>query len=429
MSSEIKRGVFVFEQTEAEPIGSVLYDEHIKLTDKNRMSAFAGFLMPLWYSSVSAEHQAVRQTAGLFDCSHMGVLEAAGPQAKDFLNTVFTNNVNKLIDGKAQYGYVLDAAGNVLDDIIVYRRAEDKYMVVVNAANEPKIKAYFKALLNGEAVIDAEKPDRRLEYKPAVRDMRDIRSGGDCRVDLALQGPASMDILLQLIEDEQVKGQIKELKPFRFIETAVGGIDCIVSRTGYTGAAMGFELYVHPDKAPELWSKLLREGKSFGLLPCGLGARDSLRIEAGLPLYGHELDGPFNISPFPAGYSFAVKLDKEFFIGRAAMQKEAEQYNIEVVRLGLAGAKGIRPVRGNDAVLIGSGECIGWVLSCAKVSDKQIALALVSRDALKAGDSVGLYYLARNEGQVKKGRKQKVQKGESLETDITGITLSRFAKF
>jgi len=428
LSSNTKTGEFLFEQKDVEAKGSALYNEHIKLTDKSHIAAFAGFLMPLWYTSIGAEHRAVREAAGLFDCSHMGVLEAAGPYAKEFLNIVFTNDVNKLSDGKAQYGYIIDAAGNVLDDIIIYRRAEDKYMVVVNAANEPKIKAYFLGLLNNEVVIDANEPNRRLKNKPVIRDMRDVKSTSDCRVDLALQGPAAMNIVLELIGDERVRGRIKGLKGFRFIETMVAGIDCIVSRTGYTGAAMGFELYVHPDKAPSLWSKLLEKGKSFGLVPCGLGARDSLRIEAGFPLYGHELAGPFNISPFQAGYSFAVKLDKEFFIGKAAMQKEAERYNTEVARIELPGAKGVRPVRGNDAVLDG-GECVGWVLSCAKVDDKQIALALVSRDVIKEGEIVGVYYLARNEGQVKKGRKQEMKKSENAEADITGITLSRFAKF
>jgi len=428
LSSNTKTGEFLFEQKDVEAKGSALYSEHIKLTDKSHIAAFAGFLMPLWYTSIGAEHRAVREAAGLFDCSHMGVLEAAGPYAKEFLNIVFTNDVNKLSDGKAQYGYIIDAAGNVLDDIIIYRRAEDKYMVVVNAANEPKIKAYFLGLLNNEVVIDANEPNRRLKNKPVIRDMRDVKSTSDCRVDLALQGPAAMNIVLELIGDERVRGRIKGLKGFRFIETMVAGIDCIVSRTGYTGAAMGFELYVHPDKAPSLWSKLLEKGKSFGLVPCGLGARDSLRIEAGFPLYGHELAGPFNISPFQAGYSFAVKLDKEFFIGKAAMQKEAERYNTEVARIELPGAKGVRPVRSSDAVLDG-GECVGWVLSCAKVDDKQIALALVSRDVIKEGEIVGVYYLARNEGQVKKGRKQEMKKSENAEADITGITLSRFAKF
>jgi glycine hydroxymethyltransferase len=428
LKTDEKRGVFVFEQQDAPAKESCLYSEHIKMVDKSRLAAFAGFLMPLWYSSVSEEHQAVRNTAGLFDCSHMGVLEAVGPEAFGFLNTVFTNDLAKVNDGGAQYGYILDAAGNVLDDIIIYRRTEHKFMVVVNAVNEPKIKAYFNALIKGKAIIDAENPKRKLEFRPGIRDMRDTSSGSDCRVDLALQGPRSPDIILALIKDEQVKDKIGELKPFKFVETDIEGVECIVSRTGYTGAGVGFEIYVHPEKAPRIWSAVLRTG-SFGLRPCGLGARDSLRIEAGLPLYGHELAGEYNISPFEAGYGFAVKLQKEFFIGKAAMQRESEQYNMEIARLEFPGEKGVRPIRQNDGVLSGSGECIGWVLSCAKVGDKQTALALVARGALKQSDAAGLYYLARNESQRQKGKKIKVEKAEVLQADIAGTTLSRFAKF
>ena len=429
MKTDEKKGVFVFEQQDAPAKESCLYSEHIKMVDKSRLAAFAGFLMPLWYSSVSEEHQAVRNTAGLFDCTHMGVLEAVGPEAFGFLNTVFTNDLAKVSDGGAQYGYILDAAGNVLDDIIIYRRTEQKFMVVVNAVNEPKIKAYFNALIKGKAIIDTENPKRKLEFRPGIRDMRDTSSGSDCRVDLALQGPRSLDIILALIKDEQVKEKIGELKPFKFVETDIEGIECIVSRTSYTGAGFGFEIYVHPEKAPAVWSAVLRTGSSFGLRPCGLGARDSLRIEAGLPLYGHELAGEYNISPFEAGYGFAVKLGKEIFIGKAAMQRESEQYNMEIARLEFPGEKGVRPIRQNDGVLSGSGECIGWILSCAKVGDKQTALALVARGALKQSDAAGLYYVARNESQRQKGKKIKVEKAEVLQADIAGTTLSRFAKF
>ena len=429
MESAISAGAFVFEQKEIPPKKSALYNEHIKLIDKNRLAPFAGFLMPLWYSSISEEHKAVRTTAGLFDCSHMGVLEVTGPQAFGFLNMVYTNDLSRIQAGRAQYGYIIDAAGNVLDDIIIYRRAEEKFMVVVNAANEPKIKAYFQALLKGEAIADAENHDRKLKYKPQIRDMREVSGSADCRVDLAVQGPASMDIILGMVEDRQAKARIGEMKPFSFVETSVAGVAAIVSRTGYTGAGVGFELYVHPAEAPKIWSAILARGKSAVILPCGLGARDSLRIEAGLPLYGHELAGPYDISPFEAGYSFAVKLGKEFFIGKAPMQRRSEEYNMEVARFEFAGTGGVRPVRQNDGVLDELGECIGWVLSCAKAGDKQIALALAAREMVKEFAPVGLYYLARNDSQAKKGKKKAVEKGEKLQQDIAGVTLSRFAKF
>ncbi len=403
----------------------MLYKEHLRLTGKSHLAPFAGFLMPLWYSSINEEHISVRNAAGLFDCSHMGVLEVTGPHAAGFLNTITTNDINKLSPCSAQYSYILDAAGNVLDDIIIYTRAENKYMVVVNAANEPKIKAYLKALQNDQIIIDADNPDRKLEHKPDIRDMRDTSTGLDCRVDIALQGPASMDILLKIIKGDE----IKNLKPFKLFETTIDHIDCIISRTGYTGAKLGYELFVHPKKAPLLWNKLLKNGKPLGLSPCGLGARDSLRIEAGLPLYGHELAGQFNISPFEAGYGWAVKLEKQFFIGKTQMQKRAAIFDMKVERIEFAGQKGIRPVRQNDGILDDSGQCIGWVLSAAKAGEKQFALVHVIKDALNENAAVGIYYLARNQSQIEKGKKQNVQKGQPLEPDITGTVVSRFEKF
>jgi len=422
-------GKFVFEPSEIVPVGSALYQEHLKLIDKSHIAVFAGHSMPLWYSSISIEHKAVRQTAGIFDCTHMGVLEIAGADAPEFLNSVTTNEINNLAVGDAQYCYILDAAGNVLDDIITYRRMVDKFMVVVNAVNEPKIKAYLAAIKNEQAVIDVDNPDKKLEYKPAIRSMRDSNAGCDCRVDIALQGPAAINILFTLTKDKKLKQRIENLKSFKFVETTIENADCLISRTGYTGAKIGFELFVHPKKAPQLWNKLLQNGKSLGLLPCGLGARDSLRIEAGLPLYGHELAGPFNISPFEAGYGWAVKLKKEFFIGKAAIEAREKLSNMKVVRLELPGAKGIRPVRQNDGVLNSNGKCIGWVLSSAKAGEKQFALGFVSKETIKENDPVGIYYLARSQNQIQKGKKRHVEKQENLEADIVGKTVSRFAKF
>jgi glycine cleavage system T protein len=429
MKKELAVGTFVFEQKDAEAAESALYQKHIALTNKSHIAAFAGFLMPLWYSSISQEHNAVRKTAGMFDCTHMGVLEVTGPQAEPFLNIISTNDVSKLEPGSAQYSYIIDAAGNVLDDIIIYRREKEKFMVVVNAANEPKIKTYIKGLLSGQVVIDADNPSRKLQYKPIVRDMRDTNSGSDGRVDIAVQGPASADVVLNLLKNRNDKEAIRNLKSFHFFETTIDGIDCIISRTGYTGAKVGFEFYVHPVKAGRIWDMILSAGKQFGLLPCGLGSRDSLRTEAGLPLYGHELDGQFGISPFEAGYNWAVKLQKDFFIGKAAMQKRAQNYNMEVARIELPGEKGVRPVRQNDAVIDSSGSCIGWILSCAKVAYKQIALAYVGRDSIKEGTALGVYYIVRSSGQVLAGRKKNIGKGERLDADITGKGLSRFAKF
>ena len=302
-------------------------------------------------------------------------------------------------------------------------------MVVVNAGNEPKIKAYLAALQSGKAILDIDNPKRKLELNPVISDMKDAGFGSDGRVDIALQGPASLDILLALTQDEKIKEQIKEIKPFKFVQTVIAGIDCIISRTGYTGAKISFELFVSPAKAAQLWELLLENGKSFGLEPCGLGARDSLRIEGGLPLYGHELAGDFDISPFEAGYGWAVKLQKEFFIGKNAMQQRAKDYDMQVARIKISAAAGIRPVRQNDAVLDENDKCVGWILSCAKAGENQFALAYVQKEVAEENQSLGIYYLARSKKQIEDGKKQSVQKSERLKKDIEAITVSRFEKF
>ncbi|MGB7582495.1 MAG: glycine cleavage system aminomethyltransferase GcvT [Sedimentisphaerales bacterium] len=422
MAEKMTAGAFVFESPASSPVGSVLYDEHLKLTDKSHIAEFAGYLMPLWYSSIAEEHSAVRQRAGIFDCTHMGALEVVGPNAESFLDAVTTNNVRTLQVGSAQYSYLLDAAGNVLDDIIIYRRDKEKFMVVVNASNEPKAKAYLAALQAGKTKIDLAKPDRKIKTAP-VRDMRDTKTGPDCRVDIAIQGPSSPDVLCKLA-DASVGQQLKNLKSFTFCQAKLANIDCIISRTGYTGAKVCFELFVHPKDAANLWQKLI----DAGALPCGLGARDSLRVEAGLPLYGHELDGPYNISPFEAGYGWAVKLDKDFFIGKAAMEKISKTCKMKVARLELSGEKGVRPVRQNDPV-ISDCVCVGWVLSSATAGSRQIAIVYMDKDKAVEGNSVDIYYLARSESQKNKGRKQAVQQGERINGDITGKVVSRFEKF
>ncbi len=429
LESSDRQGNFIFNPEPAEPAGTVLYQKHLSSAAKSHMADFAGSLLPLWFTSISAEHEAVRNTAGLFDCTHMGILEVTGSDAQQFLNQLTTNDVARLEPGRAQYSYILDAAGNILDDIIVCRRSKEKFLVVVNAANEPKIKTYLQALQNNTATVDIEDAARKLPAEVTIRDMRDTNSGSDCRVDIALQGPASLNLLLELLKDKKSQDIVESLKPFCFVETSISGIDCIISRTGYTGAKVGFELLVHPEDAPSVWQTLLTNGRRFSVVPCGLGARDSLRIEAGLPLYGHELAGEFDISPFEAGYPWAVKLDKEFFIGKAVMQKRAERISMLVSRIELPGAKGVRPARPDDAIVESDGRCVGSVLSCAKVGEKQIALAYVQKDTAQPGTEIGLYYLARNQSQLQKGRKQSVELSQTVEADITGKIVTRFAKF
>ncbi|NQV34064.1 MAG: glycine cleavage system aminomethyltransferase GcvT, partial [Phycisphaeraceae bacterium] len=327
---------FTFKEASQDAMGSVLHEAHLKRVAPSRLAPFAGTLMPLWFSSIQEEHHAVRSTAGLFDCTHMGVLSIRGEESVGFINSVATNQVARLADGQAQYAYLLNADGAILDDIIVYKRTDTDFLMVVNAGNAAKIKAWFKGLLADEFVIEPSDPNRSVTPKPVIEDLNPTSDNG--LVDIALQGPVSMDLLAQIFDGEVES--LRAMKPFRFLDGSLNGINCVISRTGYTGAAMGFELLVHPKKACELWTLLLDKGESLGVLPCGLGARDSLRIEAGLPLYGHELAGEYGITPPEAGYGWAVKLDKDFFIGKAAMVKNREETTQKVVRVALPGGRG-----------------------------------------------------------------------------------------
>jgi glycine hydroxymethyltransferase len=402
---------------------SVLYQCHLSLAQKSHLAPFAGYLMPLWYSSISAEHQAVRKTAGIFDCTHMGIIGITGADAADFLNLITTNDASTLQKGRAQYSYILDTQGQVLDDIIVYHRSQNNFMVVVNACNEQKINTYLMELQNGKICIDVNNPGRELPQRVEIRDMHNINGGADYKVDMAVQGPVSGELLGRLADDK-LRTTVENLKSFTFVEGLIDGTECIISRTGYTGEKIGFELFVHPSAATVLWRKLLDKGKDLGVLPCGLGARDSLRIEAGLPLYGHELAGPFDISPFEAGYGWAVKHEKEFFIGKEAVAERAKKTDMQVARIELPGQKGIRPVRQDDCVVNMRGECVGWVLSCAKVDDTQIALVYVKKNIAIEGTELAVHYMPR-----KVNHSQRTQLGEKIESDISGKALSRFARF
>lgn len=427
MGAHKQKREFVYSAPTSEAVGSVLYEDHLQRVPKSRLAPFAGYLMPLWFSSIAEEHRAVRENAGLFDCTHMGVLVLSGPQAQGFLNVVTTNDITRLVPGKAQYAYILNHQGQVLDDIIVYQRRDEDYLLVVNAANHAKIKAYFAGLLQDALIIDGDEPERSLGFKPVLHDLGTNTENG--LVDIALQGPNSFEILGAVLTDDAARDAMLQLKPFHFTNVQIRDIPCLVARTGYTGATRGLELLVHPDQASRLWNLLLEQGEAAGLLPCGLGARDSLRIEAGLPLYGHELAGEFDISPCAAGYGWAVKLEKGFFIGQAAMRKLVETYSQTVVRLEIPGGRGVRPVRPQDPVLGSDGACQGWVLSSASAAGRQFALAYVDRTWAETAKEVGLYYLARSAAQAKQGRRESAKQQEKLAPDLSGVITTRFAKF
>ena len=326
---------------------------------------FAGWEMPVWYTTVKEEHAATRTAAGLFDCAHMGVYQAEGPDACAFLDSVTGNDIGALALGDSLYTHFLDPDANVIDDLLVYRRGVEKYLVVVNASNDDKDWAWLNAVKDGKVKVDNARPwARAFGRNVTLRNLRDPKEGADMKVDLALQGPRSRDILLSLDMDTDTKNRIKRLQRTQLCEAKINGLDLVVSRTGYTGERMAFELFVHPDKAVELWDALIEVGTPKGLKPNGLGARDSLRTEAGLPLYGHEMGGELNLGVSEAGFGSYVKTYKPWFIGRDAYIARETKRAAEVVRFTFE-ETGVRMAHNGDPVVDKRGRTIGVVTSCA----------------------------------------------------------------
>lgn len=260
-----------------------------------RMVPFAGWLMPVSYSGILDEHRAVRAAAGLFDLGHMGQVAVDGPDALPFLQSVTTNDIAALGPGDAQYSLLPNPEGGVIDDIIVYRYPDRPgYFVVVNASNRDKDVAWLQA-----------QRDARPELAVDVRDIS-YELGM-----VAIQGPRAEAIVSRLTDDD-----LAGLGAFQWRRSSVAGIPSFIARTGYTGED-GFEFYVSQDRTGELWDALVAEGTPAGLVPVGLGARDTLRLEARMPLYGNELAD--DIGPLEAGLGWAVKLDKGPFVGSEAI--------------------------------------------------------------------------------------------------------------
>jgi glycine hydroxymethyltransferase len=357
------------EPAEGNPKFTSLHETHKALGAK--MVPFAGWDMPVWYTSVVEEHLAVRQTAGLFDVSHMGVYDVRGADAASFLDSVCGNDCGGLLPGESLYTHFLTPEADVVDDTLVYRRGQDNYLVVVNASNDDKDRTWLESVRDGKVRIDNKRPGARTYgYEAALRNLRDLKSGEAMRVDIALQGPKSREVLLEMGVTAETRARIMKLKRTELCDAKVGGFDLIVSRTGYTGEKMAFELFVHPERAVDFWNTVLKVGEPFGVKPIGLGARDSLRTEAGLPLYGHEMGlgsgkfGEGDLGVAEGGFGSYVKPYKPWFIGREAyIAREKERKGV-VVRFRFDEQR-VRLAHNGDPVVDLSGKRIGWVTSCA----------------------------------------------------------------
>ncbi len=351
-----------------------LYETHKSLGAK--MVPFAGWDMPVWYTSVVEEHLATRQAAGLFDVSHMGVYDITGPDAASFLDSVCGNDVGGLLPGESLYTHFLTPDADVIDDTLIYRRGWRNFLMVVNASNDDKDRTWLESVRDGKVRVDNERPwVRTYGYEAVIRNLRDPKSGDDRRIDIALQGPKSRDILLAMGVDDETRARILKLKRTELCDTVVGKFDLIVSRTGYTGEKMAFELFPHPERAADLWEALLKVGEPFGVKPAGLGARDSLRTEAGLPLYGHEMgdgsgkNGGRDLGVAEGGFGSYVKVYKPWFIGRAAyLAREKERQGV-VVRFRFDEQR-VHMAHNGDPVMNADGKQIGWVTSCAIDSER-----------------------------------------------------------
>jgi aminomethyltransferase len=329
------------------------YAKHSSLGAK--IVEFAGFHMPVMYTSIKEEHLAVRQKAGLFDVSHMGEFLVEGEDAESFLNYLTLNDVSSLIDFQAQYSAMCYPDGGIVDDLIIYRFKKNKYMMVVNAGNIQKDFDWVKKNLKGKVSVKNASDDYAL---------------------LALQGPESMKILKKLVDfDPQSVGF------YHFLKGTVAGIPMIVSRTGYTGEP-GFEFYHKPEEGEKLWDALFDAGNPYGLKPAGLGARDTLRLEMKYCLYGNDIDDTTN--PLEAGLGWITKLDKEDFIGKQALVRIKESKPARKLVGFTLLERGIPrhgyPVYSKD-------EEVGVVTSGTQSPglDQPIGLAYVRRDCAKTG--------------------------------------------
>lgn len=338
-----------------------IIEEHRALAA--RLVPFAGWRMPVQYEGIKSEHQAVRERAGLFDVSHMGELFIEGPRAVDAVNTLVTNDVNSLEVGRALYTVCCNEEGGILDDLIVYRLEDTRVLVVCNASNREKIASHFATRLVAEDGVTFEDASDRMAL-------------------LALQGPQAEAVLADAAAD----AHLTALAPFRVAQGLVAGIAVWAARTGYTGED-GFELFCGADDAAGLWRSVLRAGEPHGIRPVGLGARDTLRLEAKLALYGNDIDETTN--PYEAGLGWVVKLESNDFVGRAALARIKEAgVDRRLVGFEMTG----RGIARHGYPIIADGEAVGTVTSGSPgpTVGRNIGLGYVPKGLSRVGTALGI---------------------------------------
>ena len=341
-----------------------LYAFHNRMAE---VTLFAGFEMPMWYKGIIPEHMAVRNTVGIFDITHMGRAVITGPEAEAFLNYVTTNDVSSLTLLSAHYSTMCNEKGGIKDDFVLSRLKQEKFLMVYNATNRKK--DYEWLLSNSK------------EYDANVEDVSDNIAM------FAVQGPKA-EQTLQKISEEDLSG----IERFRCGWTKIAGLKCLISRTGYTGED-GFELFVwnsplsNPDSAVQVWNTILKAGREVDIEPCGLGARDTLRLEAGMCLYGNDIDE--NTSPLEARLSFVVRFEKDNFIGRDALLQQKEE-RVRRKRVGIRMLK--KGIPRPDYEVWRNDQKVGRVTSgtFSPLLKRGIAMAYVSTEHVKTGERVAV---------------------------------------
>src|SRR5579862_1963290 len=323
-----------------------------------KMTNFGGWDMPLEYTGILAEHEAVRRRAGLFDVSHMGEIEVRGPQALDLVQWVSCNNAAKLAIGQAHYSGLMTSRGTFVDDLLVHKISDAHYLLCVNAGNQ----------------------DADFDHIAANNPMRaQIENAGARYSQLAIQGPRAKEILQRL-----TPMALDPIRYYHFTFGKVDGVDCLIARTGYTGED-GFEIFIDPTTTEKLWNHLMESGKPFGMIPCGLGARNTLRLEASMCLYGHEIDDA--TTPLEAGLGWICKLNKHEFLGRDTLVRQKE-HGLTRTLVGFE-MMGRQPGR-DGCTIVQDGKTVGKVTSGspAPFLKKNIGMAYVPPGMDKPGTEI-----------------------------------------